>query len=76
MNLSTQPTEIVIEDIFLLAVPSTETDFDPAEEEERDQAAKASKLENAELLHIRGEAETESSAPLEMPHGIHSHQYL
>lgn len=57
MNLGNQPVEILIEDVYLLVVPSSENGYDPEEEERRMQAAKAERLENAELLHIRGQAE-------------------
>ncbi|TCD71537.1 hypothetical protein EIP91_008918 [Steccherinum ochraceum] len=59
MNLGNQPVEILIEDVYLLVVPSSENGYDPEEEERRMQAAKAERLENAELLHIRGQAEQE-----------------
>lgn len=57
MNLGNQPVEILIEDVYLLVVPSPQTNVDPDEEERRAQAAKAERLENAELLHMRGQAE-------------------
>ncbi|KIY52729.1 hypothetical protein FISHEDRAFT_63685 [Fistulina hepatica ATCC 64428] len=50
MNLGNQPVEVLVEDVYLLVVPS-EVDIDPEEEEARTQAAKADRLENAELLH-------------------------
>lgn len=56
MNLGNQPVEILVEDVYLLVVPSTQTSFNPKEEEERAQAAKAERLENAELLHMSGQA--------------------
>jgi vacuolar protein sorting-associated protein 13A/C len=49
--------EIMIEDVYLLVVPSPQTNVDPEEEEKRAQAAKAERLENAELLHMRGQAD-------------------
>lgn len=55
MNLGNQPVEILIEDVYLLVVPSTESAYNAQEEEDRAQAAKAERLENAELLNIRGE---------------------
>jgi len=55
MNLGNQPVEILIEDIYLLVVPSTESAYNQQEEEDRAQAAKAERLENAELLHMRGQ---------------------
>jgi hypothetical protein len=60
MNLGNQPVEILIEDVYLLVVPSPQTNVDPDEEERRAQAAKAERLENAELLHMRGQAEINS----------------
>jgi hypothetical protein len=60
MNLGNQPVEILIEDIYLLVVPSPQTGVDPEEEEQRAQAAKAERLENAELLHMGGQAEVSS----------------
>ncbi|KAK7064233.1 hypothetical protein R3P38DRAFT_3417731, partial [Favolaschia claudopus] len=60
MNLGNQPVEIMVEDVFLLVVPSPQSNDDPEEEEKRAQAAKAERLENAELLHMRGQAETSS----------------
>lgn len=57
MNLGNQPVEILIEDIYLLVIPSPQTSTDPEEDEARAQAAKAERLENAELLHVRGQAE-------------------
>ncbi len=62
MNLGNQPVEILIEDVYILVVPSTQSNFDPEEEEERAQAAKNERLQNAELLHMRGQAETSSGA--------------
>jgi vacuolar protein sorting-associated protein 13A/C len=60
MNLGNQPVEILIEDVYLLVVPSSQTNVDMAEEERRSQAAKAERLESAELLHMRGQAEIDS----------------
>lgn len=54
MNLGNQPVEILIEDVYLLVVPSPQTNIDPEEERQRAQAAKLERLENAELLHMRG----------------------
>jgi vacuolar protein sorting-associated protein 13A/C len=54
MNLGNKPVEILVEDVYLLVVPSPQDNIDPEEEEERAQAAKAERLENAELLHMRG----------------------
>ncbi|KAG1749982.1 vacuolar protein sorting-associated protein 13 [Suillus paluster] len=60
MNLGNQPVEILIEDVYLLVVPSPHTNIDPEEERQRAQAAKLERLENAELLHMRGQAEVSS----------------
>ena len=53
MNLGNQPVEILVEDVYLLVVPSPQTSTNPEEDEVRAQAAKAERLENAELLHVR-----------------------
>lgn len=55
MNLGNQPVEILIEDVYLLVVPSPQVNIDPEEERQRAQAAKLERLENAELLHMRGQ---------------------
>ncbi|KAJ7181657.1 vacuolar protein sorting-associated protein 13 [Mycena crocata] len=60
MNLGNQPVEVMVEDVYLLVVPSPQSNDDPEEEERRAQAAKAERLENAELLHMRGQAEASS----------------
>ncbi|KAF9015159.1 vacuolar protein sorting-associated protein 13 [Cyathus striatus] len=57
MNLGNQPVEILVEDVYLLVVPSP-TNTDPEEEDQRAQAAKAERLQNAELLHVKGQAES------------------
>ena len=57
MNLGNQPVEILIEDVYLLVVPSSESTYDAEEEERRVQAAKFERLQNAELLHMQGQAE-------------------
>lgn len=53
MNLGNKPVEILIEDVYLLVVPSSQKNIDPEEEEERAQAAKQERLQNAELLQLR-----------------------
>ncbi|KAI0094888.1 vacuolar protein sorting-associated protein 13 [Irpex rosettiformis] len=63
MNLGNQPVEVLIEDVYLLVVPSSENTYDAEEEERRAQAAKAERLENAELLHLQGQAEQGQSTP-------------
>ena len=60
MNLGNQPVEILVEDVYLLVVPSPQTSTNPEEDEARAQAAKAERLENAELLHVRGQTESQS----------------
>lgn len=60
MNLGNQPVEILVEDVYLLVVPSPQTSTNPEEDEARAQAAKAERLENAELLHVRGQPESQS----------------
>ncbi|KAK0233092.1 hypothetical protein IW262DRAFT_1304036 [Armillaria fumosa] len=62
MNLGNQPVEVLVEDVYILVVPSTQSSYDPEEEEERIQAAKAERLQNAELLHMRGQAESTSDS--------------
>lgn len=49
-NLRGQPVKVDIEDVFLLAAPKEETDYDPAEEERREHEVKMEKLESAEIL--------------------------
>ncbi|KAG6381178.1 vacuolar protein sorting-associated protein 13 [Boletus reticuloceps] len=60
INLGSRPVEILIEDVHLLVVPSPRDNIDPEEEDRRAQAAKQERLENAELLHMRGQAEVSS----------------
>ncbi|KAI0361599.1 vacuolar protein sorting-associated protein 13 [Trametes cingulata] len=57
MNLGNQPVEVLVEDVYLLVVPSSESTYDPEEEERRAQAAKFERLENAELLHMRARSD-------------------
>lgn len=54
-NLKSKPVKVVIEDVFLLAEPKLDEEYDPEEEERRDQAVKLERLENLDLM--------ESSAP-------------
>lgn len=49
-NLKNKPVKIVIEDVFLLAAPKMEEEYDAEEEEKRAQALKRDKLENMELI--------------------------
>jgi vacuolar protein sorting-associated protein 13A/C len=56
-NLGNQPAEILIEDLYLLVVPSPHGDDDPEESEKRAQAAKAERLRNAEILHVQAQGD-------------------
>ena len=49
-NLRGKPVKVNIEDVFLLAAPKEEDDYDAEEEEKRTVAVKLEKLESAELL--------------------------
>ncbi|KAF9478514.1 vacuolar protein sorting-associated protein 13 [Pholiota conissans] len=64
MNLGNQPVEILIEDVYLLVIPSPQTSTNPEEDEARAQAAKSERLANAELLNVQGNsASSESGSP-------------
>ncbi|KAI0068196.1 hypothetical protein BV25DRAFT_1793389 [Artomyces pyxidatus] len=63
LNLGNQPVELLIEDVYLLVVPSPQGDDDPEENERRIQAAKAERLQNAELLHVQSQATSEEDSP-------------
>lgn len=52
-NLRGKPVKIDIEDVFLLAAPKEDAEYDPEEEERRAHAIKMEKLESAELLRER-----------------------
>jgi vacuolar protein sorting-associated protein 13A/C len=52
-NLRGKPVSVKIEDVFLLAAPKEEADYNAEEEEKRAQAVKIEKLESAELLKER-----------------------
>lgn len=52
-NLRGKPVKINIEDVFLLAAPKVDADYNEEEEEKRAHAVKMEKLENAELLKER-----------------------
>jgi vacuolar protein sorting-associated protein 13A/C len=56
--LGNQPVEILVEDVYLLVVPSPQVDADPQEEEERAQAAKATLLESEEETYARSQTNT------------------
>ena len=52
-NLRGKPVKINIEDVFLLAAPKEDAEYDEAEEKQRAQSLKMEKLERAELLKER-----------------------
>ncbi|CAG8555201.1 10349_t:CDS:10 [Paraglomus brasilianum] len=49
-NLRNKPVRAIVKDVYLLAVPKAESEYDPVEEERRAQQLKQEKLANAELL--------------------------
>ncbi|KOS20149.1 Vacuolar protein sorting-associated protein 13 [Escovopsis weberi] len=49
-NIRGAPVRIIIEDVYLLASPKEEAEYDAEEEDRRKQRLKMEKLENAELL--------------------------
>ncbi|KAF7592654.1 hypothetical protein BBP40_012617 [Aspergillus hancockii] len=52
-NLRGKPVKVDIEDVFLLAAPKEDADYDPEEEERRAHALKMDKIESAELIKER-----------------------
>ncbi|KAL2866549.1 membrane morphogenesis protein VPS13 [Aspergillus lucknowensis] len=52
-NLRGKPVKVDIEDVFLLAAPKEDVDYDPEEEEKRMHAIKMDKIESAEILRER-----------------------
>jgi vacuolar protein sorting-associated protein 13A/C len=52
-NLRGKPVKVDIEDVFLLAAPREDADYDPEEEERRANALKMDRIESAELLRER-----------------------
>ncbi|CBF81629.1 hypothetical protein AN5579.2 [Aspergillus nidulans FGSC A4] len=52
-NLRGKPVKVDIEDVFLLAAPKEDIDYDPEEEEKRANAIKMDKIESAEILKER-----------------------
>ncbi|KAL8904643.1 MAG: hypothetical protein Q9207_003131 [Kuettlingeria erythrocarpa] len=52
-NLRGQPVKVNIEDVFLLAAPKEDAEYDEEEEARREHSVKMEKLENAELLKER-----------------------
>ncbi|KAH9459830.1 hypothetical protein Pst134EB_008053 [Puccinia striiformis f. sp. tritici] len=59
--LGSRPVKAVIENIYLLAVPRSEDNFDAEEDEKRKQASKMEKLKNSELLLSPTAAATDNS---------------
>lgn len=49
-NLSGKPVRVLVENVYLLAVPTDSSKATPEEDAARAQAAKLEKLENAELM--------------------------
>ncbi|CAG8518582.1 8655_t:CDS:10 [Ambispora gerdemannii] len=49
-NLRNKPVKVFINNVYLLAVPRADTEYDPEEEERRAQQLKEEKLANSELL--------------------------
>jgi vacuolar protein sorting-associated protein 13A/C len=54
-NLRGQPVKVFIEDVFLLAAPKEDAEWDEEEEERRRQAVKIEKLDSAEMLKDRNQ---------------------
>lgn len=54
-NLRGQPVQVYIEDVFVLAAPKEDAEWDDEEEERRRQAVKIEKLDSAELLKERNQ---------------------
>ncbi|KUJ15268.1 putative vacuolar protein sorting-associated protein 13 [Mollisia scopiformis] len=52
-NLRGQPVQVYIEDVFVLAAPKEDAEWDEEEEERRRQAVKIEKLDSAEMLKER-----------------------
>ncbi len=52
-NLHGKPVKINVEDVFLLAAPREDADYDPDEEERRQHAVKMEKIDSAEILKQR-----------------------
>ncbi|GKZ27080.1 hypothetical protein AbraCBS73388_003718, partial [Aspergillus brasiliensis] len=52
-NLRGKPVKVDIEDVFLLAAPKEDQDYDPEEEEKRAHHLKMEKIESAEMLKER-----------------------
>ena len=54
-NLRGQPVQVYIEDVFMLAAPKEDAEYDEEEEERRRQAVKIEKLDSAEMLKDRNQ---------------------
>jgi vacuolar protein sorting-associated protein 13A/C len=54
-NLRGQPVQVYIEDVFVLAAPKEDAEWDEEEEERRRQAVKIEKLDSAEILKDRNQ---------------------
>ncbi|KAG0637605.1 hypothetical protein HOY80DRAFT_1138202 [Tuber brumale] len=52
-NLKGKPVKVIIEDVYLLANPKADQEYNEEEEQRRKQAVKQEKLQNAELLQDR-----------------------
>jgi len=52
-NLKNKPVKVFINDVYLLAVPKAESEYDPKEDDIRAQQVKQEKLANAELLNTQ-----------------------
>lgn len=52
-NLRGKPVKVDIQDVFLLAAPREDADFDPEEEAKRENALKMERVESAEILRER-----------------------
>jgi vacuolar protein sorting-associated protein 13A/C len=52
-NLRGKPVKVDIEDVYLLAAPREDADYDPEEEERRANALKMERIESAEILRER-----------------------
>lgn len=50
-NLKGKPVRVLIENVYLLAVPTDSSKATPEEDEARSQAAKQEKLESAEMIN-------------------------
>ncbi|KAI5287454.1 hypothetical protein KEM54_005985, partial [Ascosphaera aggregata] len=57
-NLRSKPVKVNIQDVFLLAAPQMDAEFDPEDEKKRAQALKIKKLDNADLLKDQNVAGT------------------